>query len=57
MEDYPDEEEMDDVNLYDEEVLGKVSEYVRKESVLESTHRCDSREDNGGELPKLHLLV
>ena len=36
-------------NLGEEQVLGEVSEWVQKESVLESTHRCDSIENYGGE--------
>ena len=32
-----------------EEVLGEVSEWVRKESVLKSNHRRDNGEDPGGE--------
>ena len=33
----------------EEEFIGEVSEWVRKESFLESTHRRDSIEDPGGE--------
>ena len=35
--------------LREEEVPGEVSEWVQKESVLESTRHCDSREYPGGE--------
>ena len=36
-------------NLREEEVIGEVSGWVQKESVLESTHHRYSREDPRGE--------
>ena len=35
-------------NLREEEVIGEVSVWVQKESVLESNHHCDSIEYPGG---------